>query len=523
MKTNTVNTLMLGVALIFSGATYAQNVQINWQKNYGGTANDIATDIVRTSDGGYAVAGYTSSNNIDVTGAISGEDAWILRLNAQGNIIWKRIYGGSSDDRANAIIQTGNGDLIFAGTTNSANGDISNPNGGFDAWAVRLNSNGDVIWSRNLGGSDDDAFFDVTPGPDASTLLFAGESKSDIEGTMNKGGYDYYLASVDRNNGSTIFQKQYGGSSDEGARALTRFQGATYLVGTTASDNGDVTGNKGGTDVWLVRAANNGNLTLAKTYGGPDNDEGNAIGRGSFLYLTGSTLSSNGDLNNNFGNRDFFVAKVDGQGMINFARNYGGGSDDVAYEIVATPDGGAIVAGYSESATGNVGNNFGAKDIWAAKLGANGNLQLARNFGGADDEIAYSFVPVSPTSVVFAGYSESDDVNLNSNNGNADYWVFRVTSSPAANVGDFAAAEPVSVEEITLSTYPNPAVEVLTVQSTAELTQVRLFDMTGRMVRTELVNTTQFDMNVSDLASGIYILTAVATDGTNLKQNVVVK
>ena len=137
---------LLLAAMAVLGTVSAQSVSIDWQRNYGGTANDVSTDIIRTSDGGYAVAGYTQSNNIDVVGAISGEDAWVLKLNAAGNIVWKKIFGGSSDDRAHAIIQAANGDLIFAGTTNSGNGNISGARGGYDYFLTAHQSNGSTIY-----------------------------------------------------------------------------------------------------------------------------------------------------------------------------------------------------------------------------------------------------------------------------------------------------------------------------------------------------------------------------------------
>jgi hypothetical protein len=506
---------LLVSALAVFGWAQAQSPLIDWQKNYGGTQNDIAQDVIRTADGGYAVAGYTQSNNVDVVGAISGEDAWILKLNAAGVIEWKQIFGGSSDDRAHAIIQTANGDLVFAGTSNSTDGAIIGAKGGFDGWVVRLTSAGTLLWSSNVGGSDDDALFDLFEAP-TGALIVAGESKSFIPGTTNRGGYDFYLVAL-RNTGSVIYQKQYGGSSDEGVRGVTRLANSIVMAGTTASDNGNVTGNKGGTDIWVVRTRTNGNPIFAQTYGGADAEEGfditaNASGE---LFVVGSSLSSNVDLPANFGNRDFFVLKLNASGTKLFSRNYGGLNDEVALSVAATADGGAAVAGFSESATGQVGANFGAQDFWFIELSGAGIIEEEINLGGSDNDAAYAVIPVGG-SYVLAGSSESDDQDLTSNNGNADYWIVKL-SFPAARL---AADE---VAPLSMTSFPNPAVDRLVVQADANLVQVEMYDAMGRMVLVQQATGNAQELNVAELPAGLYIITATTEAGVRMSNTVSIR
>ncbi len=497
-----MKTHILFLAGFFVVSQYtAQTVQINQQANLGGTNNDIAESIVRTSDGGFIVAGYTNSNNGDVTGAISGEDAWIIKLSSAGTLQWKRIYGGSSDDRAHAIIQTSNGDYVFAGTTNSSNGTISGARGGFDAWVVRLNPNGNVIWSRNLGGSDDDAFFDLFEAPNGAIAL-GGESKSDISGTQNQGGYDYYLAAVSAS-GSTLLQKQYGGSSDDRARAIARLGSSILLAGTTDSDNGQVSNNKGSSDVWVVKTSGTGNIQFARTYGGADNDEGFALATsGTDFFVAGASQSSNADLQDNNGGRDFYVVKANVNGNIIYSRNYGGDSDDVAYSIVTTPDGGVAVAGYSTSNDQDVSGNYGGRDQWFVKLNAAGNLTIEQNFGGSDDDEARSMIYIGGTGYVMAGYSESDNVDLNNNKGNADYWLHRFSIVFADN----AAKNATLLSENWVRTFPNPAVQSFRIESSSEIEIVRIYDLTGKMVKQLTINGNSTDVEVSELPAGVYLI-----------------
>lgn len=113
-----------------------------WTRTYGGEFADEGKGIVQTPDSGYAVAGYTNSFG-------SGyDDAWVLRLNAGGDTLWTRTYGGILGDRANSIITTPNGKYLIAGYTNSFG------TGRHDIWVLKLNESGDSLWANTYGWSD---------------------------------------------------------------------------------------------------------------------------------------------------------------------------------------------------------------------------------------------------------------------------------------------------------------------------------------------------------------------------------
>src|SRR6188768_3191519 len=113
---------------------------IDWQKCIGGTAGDYAYDIITTADNGFAFAGTTQSNNGDVIGNHGGRDVWVVKIDGSGAISWQKTFGGTADESANSIIQTSDGGFLVAGYTNSNNGDISGRNhGSGDGGSLKVN------------------------------------------------------------------------------------------------------------------------------------------------------------------------------------------------------------------------------------------------------------------------------------------------------------------------------------------------------------------------------------------------
>ena len=148
-------TLLLATALCTVNA-FAQAPNIEWQKTLGGTTTDYAYSIQQTTDGGYVVAGQTSSNDGDVSGNHGGYDIWVAKLNSTGATMWRKIFGGVGNDGAYSIQQTVDGGYIIAGITYSNDGDVSGNHGQTDAWVVKLNSLGAIVWQKTLGGTDRD-------------------------------------------------------------------------------------------------------------------------------------------------------------------------------------------------------------------------------------------------------------------------------------------------------------------------------------------------------------------------------
>ncbi|MFY9419238.1 MAG: hypothetical protein WAP17_09180, partial [Bacteroidales bacterium] len=227
---------------------------IIWQKCFGGTNEDYAYSIQQTSDSGFIVAGYTFSNDGDVSGYHGYFDYWVVKLNSSGDIEWQKCLGGTYYDYAYSIQQTSNGGFIVAGSTNSNNGDVSGYHGYFDYWVVKLNSSGDIEWQKCLGGTNNDYANSIQQTSDGGFIV-AGYTESndgDVSG-YHGGDYDAWVVKLN-SSGDILWQKCLGGTIDDRANSIQQTSDGGFIVaGFTVSNDGDVSGNHGASDAWVVK------------------------------------------------------------------------------------------------------------------------------------------------------------------------------------------------------------------------------------------------------------------------------
>ncbi|HEX5651715.1 MAG TPA: hypothetical protein VFX58_01495, partial [Chitinophagaceae bacterium] len=152
---------------------------IQWQRCLGGSGQDYASSIEQTTDGGYIVAGSSYSNDGDVSGNHGVSDAWIVKLAASGNIQWQRCLGGSDVEGAYSIEQTTDGGYIVSGSTSSNDGDVSGNHGVSEAWIVKLDATGNIQWQRCLGGSGDEGAYSIEQTTDGGYIVSGSTSSND--------------------------------------------------------------------------------------------------------------------------------------------------------------------------------------------------------------------------------------------------------------------------------------------------------------------------------------------------------
>jgi hypothetical protein len=419
--------LLLLLTLILSFSAFAQPT-IEWQRSLGGSYWENAYSIQQTTDGGYIVAGWSDSNDGDVSGNNGISDFWIVKLDASGNISWQNSLGGSLYDVAYNIQQTTDGGYIVAGWSESNDGDVSGNNGGYDYWIVKLDAVGNLSWQRALGGSDFDLAYSIQQTTDGGYIVagYTDSNNGDVSG--NNGGKDYWIVKLDAS-GNLSWQKCLGGSGDEGASSIQQTTDGGYIVaGWSESNDGDVSGNNGTHDYWIVKLDASGNLSWQKSLGGSNTDLAYSIQQttdGGYI-VAGYTDSNNGDVSGNNGGVDYWIVKLNASGNIIWQRSLGSSGLEVAYSMHQTTDGGYIVAGWSDSNDGDVTVNNGGNDYWIVKLDASGNISWEKSLGGSGNEVAYSIRQTTDGGYIVAGWSDSNDGDVSGSNGFEDFWIVKL-------------------------------------------------------------------------------------------------
>ncbi len=232
----------------------SQSGSIQWQHSYGGSGSEEAYSIQQTPDTGYIFAGFSSSNDGDVSGNHGDPDFWVVKLTSSGSITWQKSLGGSSGEYANSVTRTPDGGYIVAGTTYSDDGDVIGNHGYIDYWVVKLSSVGNLEWQKCFGGSYYEFATSVQNSPYGGYLVAGYTHSIDSEITLNHGMYDYWVLHLS-DSGDIIWQKTYGGSNEDYANCIqTTYDGEFIIAGGSANNNGDVTGNHGNWDFWIVKA-----------------------------------------------------------------------------------------------------------------------------------------------------------------------------------------------------------------------------------------------------------------------------
>jgi hypothetical protein len=343
---------------------------ILWQKTLGGSNHDRGFYVQQTNDDGFIVVGYTESNNGDVSGNHGDKDIWVVKLNGSGVIQWQKTLGGSNWEDAWCVRQTTDNGFIVAGRSNSLDGDVVGNHGAMDFWVVKLTETGNIEWQKSLGGSLDDIPYSIKQTLDGGYIVAGTTRSNDGDVTGFHGSTDYWVVKID-DTGEIEWQKALGTTSLD--RANDVFQtndGGYFVVGEASANNGDVTGHHGGYDFWGVKLDSQGAIEWQKALGGSNEEYAKSAlqtNDGGFV-IAGSTLSSNGDVVGNDGGVDFWVVKLSTDGLLKWQKTLGGTQGDWGNSIQQTPDNGFIVAGHAGSNNGDVSGNHGNDDFWVVKL-----------------------------------------------------------------------------------------------------------------------------------------------------------
>ena len=276
---------------------------LEWQTSIGGSQFENATSIIQTSDSGFIFTGYSHSEDGDLSehfGSSDVADLIVFKLDKFGNILWNRVFGGVYDDFGTSITITNDGDYLICGTTNLYDY--------FDYWVIKLDSEGNLIWDKSYGGSEYDVAYAILETTN-NNILITGESSSD-DGDVefhhpgeNKDMWTLLLDSV----GEIIWQRSLGGAGADEGHSLLECNDGTYIIAgnTTTLDDGDVSGHHGGmfyADYWVVKLDSSGVIKWQKCLGGSNSDFAFSINKSSesSYLISGYAWSDDGDITEHY-------------------------------------------------------------------------------------------------------------------------------------------------------------------------------------------------------------------------------
>lgn len=401
-----------------------------WQKCFGGSLADVGNDLVLLADGSLAAVGYTSSNNGNVQGNSGLTDIWTIHVSSQGDLLFQNCLGGSGSEIGNAICATNDNNFLCFGRTNSNDGDVPRVTNGIDQWLIKIALTNTIVFQNVYGASTSKAknfFNQVAFSPFDKGSVAVGFSNS-IELAEYKGKNDFFVSKFD-SLGVVKWSKSYGGSESDIATSVCMGKDSSYwIAGYTISDDGDISASIGSVDGWIINIDQDGLLLWEGTYGGLDDDFIQSIipsNDGGYL-LTGYSNSTEGNAIGNKGEADYWVIKISELGNVVWSKMYGGPDFDFASKGINTFDGGYLVTGNSSSETGDITENKGVQDIWVIKLSKTGSLEWQKNLGGTNIDGANALVQMPDSTFVIGGFTNSNDIDVTSSYGSQDIWAVRL-------------------------------------------------------------------------------------------------
>jgi hypothetical protein len=405
---------------------------IVWSKLFGGSLGDESNSIINTPDGGFLIAGHTFSNNGDVVGYHpTSSDVFLVKVDANGNKQWAKTYGGTWGEFSSAVINTPDGGYAMIGYAFSNDGDLSGSNiGGYDIWLLKFDANGNKQWSKNYGGVGSDRGTSVVALPGGGYIIVGYTFSNDGDVSGSHGISDVFVMKLDAN-GAKVWSKLYGGTNvEEVSSVITTSDGGFAVAGHSFSNNGDVSGNHGNADAWILKIDASGNKQWSKLYGGSMGDFFNSMMQtkdGGYI-ASGYTMSNDGEISGNHGASDALVVKIDANGNKKWSKLFGGTDNDQANSVITTQDGQYIIAGHTISNDGDITGFKGIADAFVMKLDENGNKQNIKIYGGSAADISDAIVISSDGGYVITGYSSSTDGNLlsSNNHGTTDAWIMKI-------------------------------------------------------------------------------------------------
>ena len=520
---------------IISLTSMAQAGTLLWSRCFGGSGNDSARSVANTADGGFFVAGVTYSNDGNVTGNHNPtgnfSDAWVIKVNATGNLVWEKAFGGSFTDQANSICATSDGGAVIAGWTNSNDGDVSGlhgtAGGAADFWVFKIDNTGALQWQKTFGGSRNDYANSVKQTRDGGFIVVGNtySNDSDVAGNHDNSGAtaDVWAVKLDAS-GTLVWEKNYGGSLQDEANCVIQSADDDYvIVGSSWSNNGDVSRGSfipvnSNPDYWTLKIDSVGGVVWQGCQGGSLSSEAYSVVQTSAtaFFVLGYTDANDYNVSGNFGGSsgtaDNWLINVS-SGNMNWQNTYGGTKNEFGHGMILLRNGHMVATGATNSNNpGTVsgqhdasGNTF---DLWTYETKSSGYppSYWQNAFGGSTNDGGYDLVETVDSDVVEVGYASSTDGNISANHGGSDFWVLKVQTE--TGVHSPAGINEVTGNEVFFALYPNPSHGYTTINVSDNLvgSWLEVSDAVGRVISRQQIDNAKSNLQTGGFARGIYLV-----------------
>ena len=348
--------------------------QIEWINTYGGTDDDVGNDVIETEDGQFYLIGYSKSSNGDASINKGQHDNWLIKIDSKGKLIWEKSYGFAGHDHAYNIIKTNDGGLFFNGfidvTASQGEGGLLRHGVG-EFWCHKVDMNGEIIWRRYFGGSNNDRSYDAIETSDGGFILVGTSESQDVEKTISFGSYDIWVIKIS-SSGNLIWEKSYGGSAiDEGVKIIKSQDDNYMIIGNTNSKIIEGVNTIGNNDFLMIKINSSGTLLNMFRHGSSEFDYAKDIIQtkdGSY-FITGYSRNPKNIEGTSLKNNAVFLIQTQRSGIIQNAWELNGGNEDLGYSISQLNNGSIVLAGTTESIDSDfIDKKTTSKDIFIAIL-----------------------------------------------------------------------------------------------------------------------------------------------------------
>jgi hypothetical protein len=530
------------------GNTSVQGQGWLWAKAMGGVSDARGFSVAADDSGNVYTTGYFSETvdfdpGSGVFNITSGRPAcFISKLNSAGDFVWaKAMKGPSGYCYGLSIALDASGNIYIAGYF-SGTVDF-NPGAGLfnlsatgteDIFICKLNSSGNFVWVRRMGGSGSGRSYSIAvdaSGNIYSTGIFTGtvdfNPGAGIFNLTSAGGADIFISKTDSAS-NFVWTKQMGGTSYDYGQFIAVDAAANvyttgWFSGTVDFDPGADAFNlttAGSDDIFISRLDSSGSFAWAKSMGGSGDDEaysiavdawGNVYATGDFQGTADFNRGAGGYYLNSNGGYDCFILKSDSAGNFKWAKALGGNDDDAGYSIAADAAGNVYTVGsFRETTDFDPGIDTvnltpaGLDDAFILKMDSIGSFTWAKAIGGTSSDFCYS-ATVNASGNVYAsgafsspGIAFDSVVAMNGNNTGTTYDIFiaKLDTLDAIGINEIAGNnQPVP--------YPNPFRNALIIKTAALMT---LYDYTGKEVLRTKSNSAETVLNTEGIAAGLYLL-----------------